>query len=100
VIGSRNLLCCAKSREALATCALSGCRSSTGTRWWETGNFSLYAPPLTSCDLRRMYHGGGVTWRNGIEFSGISELCAPVVIGNFGYREIVQLFLQESETER
>jgi hypothetical protein len=31
VIGSRNvlLLCCEKSREELATCALSGCRSST-----------------------------------------------------------------------
>jgi hypothetical protein len=76
VIGSKNVpLCCEKSREALATCALSGCLSSTGTRWWEIGNFRLYAPPLNSCDQLCMYHGG-VTWRNGIEISGISELCA------------------------
>jgi hypothetical protein len=39
-----------------------------------------------------MYYSGGVMWRNGIEISGISELCAPhVVIGNFG--KLYNMFL-------
>jgi len=24
-----------------------------------------------------MYHSGGVMWRNGIDISGVLELCAP-----------------------
>jgi hypothetical protein len=38
-----------------------------------------------------MYHGG-VTWRNEIEISGKSVLCAPMVIGNFGYRKWYSCF--------
>ena len=57
-------------------CSLGGCRSSTEDEMKETDNFRLYAPPLKSCDLRRWYHSG-VMWRNGIEISGISELCVP-----------------------
>ena len=53
VIGSRNVLCCEKSREARTTSALYGCRSSTEDEMKEIGNFRLYAPPLKSCDQRR-----------------------------------------------
>ena len=52
VIGSKDVefFVVRKVEKRCATCALSGCRSSTGTTWWEIGNFRLYAPPLKSCD--------------------------------------------------
>jgi len=39
-----------------------------------------------------MYHGGGVTWRNGIEIFWNITVVRPVVIGNFGHWEKAKMF--------
>ena len=62
VIGSKDdvfFFVVMKSREALLSLAVV---IRLRPRRKVIGNFMLYAPPLKSCDQRRMYHGG-VIWR-------------------------------------